>query len=124
MKKPVPVRTTAEEPVDAKRSAIPPGRMAISGTVRGPDCAIPSLPGIYRHVGPTGEIDYAGQTNDLRQRQQQHERLGKLNLDKQRVAFAVAPPGTSKDALIETEKAHIARHQPSGNKTRGGNGRR
>lgn len=106
-----------------KSSALPPGRMKESNTVKG-DCVIPNKPGIYQHINKTTqEVDYSGQTDDLRKRQQEHARNGKLDTDKQFVRYGVAKDGATKADLCQTEIAHISRHQPAGNKTKGGNGR-
>lgn len=79
---------------------------------------------MYRHVDKqTGNIDYVGQTNDLRRRQQEHARDGRLDPGRQEVHYATVRPGAGKDDLRRTEQAHIGRHDPKGNKTRGGNGR-
>jgi len=80
---------------------------------------------VYRHVDKeSGNVEYVGQTNNLRKRQQEHVRTGTLDPERQYVCYSAAKPDASKDDLCRTEKAHIARHQPSGNKTKGGNGRR
>lgn len=55
----------------SKRSAIPLGRMKKTDQVKGSECPIPNSPGIYRHIDKgTGEVDYVGQTENLRVRQQ------------------------------------------------------
>jgi hypothetical protein len=106
-------------------SAIPPGRMRETDKVKGKECDIPDKPGVYRHKNKeTGEVEYSGQTDNLRRRQQEHSRNGKLDTDKQNVAYSVAKADAQKDDLLKTEKDHIKRHNPSGNKTEGGNGRR
>ena len=44
-------------------SAIPPGRMKQTDTIKGKDCTLPQEPGMYRHRNKkTNEIDYIGQT--------------------------------------------------------------
>ncbi|HOE91388.1 MAG TPA: GIY-YIG nuclease family protein [Candidatus Cloacimonadota bacterium] len=106
-------------------SALPPGRMKETDTIKGKDCEIPNTPGAYRHINKeTGEVDYVGQTDNLRKRQQEHERNGKLDTKSQTVACKEAKADASKDDLCNTERDHIKRHNPSGNKTKGGNGRR
>jgi len=106
-------------------SAIPPGRMKESDEIKGKNCSIPEKPGEYRHINRnTGEIEYVGQTDNLRKRQQEHARNGKLNTENQYVAYKEAKANATKDDLLNTEKDHIKRHNPSGNKTEGGNGRR
>jgi hypothetical protein len=109
----------------ARGSALPSGRMRETDQVKGNDSPLPSSPGMYRHINKeTGSVDYVGQTDNLRKRQQEHARTGKLDTDKQLVQYGVAKPDASKGDLCQTEVDHIARHKPSGNKTKGGNGRR
>ena len=99
--------------------------MRKTNKIKGSDANIPAEAGMYRHVDrSTGEVVYVGQTNNLRVRQQQHMRDGKLDLAIHDVHYSVAREGATKDDLCDTEKAHIKRKKPSGNKTIGGNGRR
>lgn len=108
-----------------KGSAISQGRMRETDVIKGKKCNIPREPGIYRHINKdSGRVEYAGQTNDLRKRQQEHAREGKLDTRTQKVAYSVAKPNVAKDDLLKTEKDHIKRHKPSGNTYAGGNGRR
>jgi hypothetical protein len=110
---------------NATGSALPSGRMKETDKIKGKDSPLPHDPGIYRHINKkTGEIEYVGQTNDLRKRQQEHERNGKLNTQTQYVQYGTAKKDASKDDLLRTEKDHIARHHPKGNTYEGGNGRR
>jgi hypothetical protein len=105
--------------------AIPRGRMKQTDIVTGPDSSLPHAPGVYRHVDKsTGTVDYVGQANDLRKRQQEHVRSGKLDPERQFVQYSEARETATKDDLCRTEVEHIARHHPSGNTTKGGNGRR
>lgn len=111
--------------MDKSRSAIPPGRMRQTDTIKGKDCPLPAEPGIYRHVNKkSGEVDYVGQTDNIRKRQQEHAREGKLNPVEQRIAWAQARSNATRESLLKTEKDHISRHNPSGNTYKGGNGRR
>lgn len=108
-----------------KGSAIPSGRMKSTDKIKGSDSPIPDKPGVYRHINKeTGEIDYVGQTDNLRKRQQEHARAGKLDTNTQYVQFSEAKPDATKDDLCNTEVSHISRHNPTGNTTKGGNGRR
>ncbi len=108
-----------------KQSAINKGRMRKTDQIKGRGASIPKKPGLYRHVNKdSGKVEYVGQTNNLRVRQQQHARDGKLNTLKQYIYYSVAKIGVTKDELCNTEKTHIKRTKPSGNKTKGGNGRR
>lgn len=106
-------------------SALPSGRMRETDKIKGGDSPLPNSPGMYRHKNKkTGSVDYVGQTDNLRKRQQEHARTGKLDTDKQYVQYSAAKADASKDDLCKTEVGHIARHKPSGNTTKGGNGRR
>ena len=108
-----------------KRSAINRGRMHKTDQIKGSKSKIPPEPGVYRHVDKaTGKNIYTGQTNNLRKRQQEHARKGKLNTSKHDVHWSSAKKLATKDDLCATEKAHIKRNKPINNKTRGGNGRR
>lgn len=109
----------------ASSSAISPGRMRETDVIKGKDSTIPSEPGMYRHRNKqTGEIEYIGQTNNLRKRQQEHAREGRYDPRTQYVQYGIAKSGSTKDDLLQTEKNHISRHKPKGNTTAGGNGRR
>lgn len=103
------------------KSPIGPGRMKHADS----HTDLPREPGIYRHVDrATGQVNYVGQTGDLRQRTYQHTYGGKFDPSTQRVEYSVARPDASRDALCQGEVRHIAKHQPPGNSTQGGNGRR
>ena len=106
-------------------SVIGPGRMRETDRVRGADCDTPNAPGVYRiRDKASGEIVYIGQTGDVRTRLQQHERSGRFDPETQKASYGIARDGALAQELCDTEKLHIARHRPSGNKTAGGNGRR
>lgn len=110
---------------NATGSAINPGRMRETDVIKGKDSPLPKEPGIYRHINKqTGKVEYAGQTDNIRKRQQEHAREGKLNTDTQKVQYASAKKDATKDDLCKTERDHISRHKPSGNTYKGGNGRR
>lgn len=99
--------------------------MRQTDVVKGQNSPLPKEPGMYRHRNKiTNEIDYVGQTNNIRKRQQEHTRSGKLNPDTQYVQYGTCRDGSSKDTMLQTEKNHIKRHKPSGNSTGGGNGRK
>lgn len=115
----------ATEKERKKQSAINSGRMRKTDKIKGSQASIPQEAGMYRHVNKTtGEVEYVGQTDNLRVRQQQHARDGKLDTSKHDVHYSVARAESTKDDLCNTEKDHIKRKQPSGNKTIGGNGKR
>lgn len=119
------VLEATREQVEKQSSAIGSGRMKETDRIKGEDSPIPNKPGIYRYVNKEpGNINYVGQTDDLRKRQQEHVRNGKLDPDEQYVQYKEAKPDSTKDDLLRTEKDHIKRHGPSGNTYKGGNGRR
>jgi len=108
-----------------ERSALKPGRMRESNCVKGDDCSISSKPGIYHHVNrDTGISDYDGETSNLRKRQQEHVRSGKLNTESHYVRYGEAREDSNFAERRRTEQEHIQRHNPSGNTYKGGNGRR
>jgi len=105
-------------------AAIKPGRMNQTDQVKGKESPLPEKPGVYRHVNKeTKKIEYVGQTDNIRKRQQEHARSGKLNTDKQNIQYAEAKANAGNTDLQQTEKNHIKRHKPAGNKYEGGNGR-
>jgi len=109
----------------SSKSALPPGRMRETDKIKGSDSPLPNAPGVYRHVSKeNGNIDYVGESKNLKKRQQEHARNGKLNTDKQYVQYGEAKNTASTDDRRRTEVNHIARHNPPGNTTKGGNGRK
>jgi hypothetical protein len=112
--------------VDTNRaSALKPGRMKETDKIKGKESPLPNKAGVYYHKNKeTGENVYVGQANDIRKRQQEHARSGKLDITTTKVVYAEAKANATKDDLCNTEKAKIIKHQPSGNTTEGGNGRR
>lgn len=102
---------------------LPPGRMKKTDKIVGADSPIPDEPGIYRHIDKiTNCIIYIGQSLNVRTRQQQHARAGKLDPAKHWVVYTTLKE-LSKQALRIIETTHIKRHNPPGNSCRGGNGR-
>ena len=108
-------------PVRKPKSAISKGRMRVGYCIGD----LPSEPGLYRHINKeTGKVDYVGQTNNIRRRNQQHRYDGRLDLSKHKIAYSTSRLDASRDDLCDTEKKHIKKHSPTGNKYKGGNGRR
>lgn len=102
---------------------LPAGRMKKTDVIVGPNSPIPNEPGIYRHIDKiTNLIVYIGQSLNVRTRQQQHARSGKLDPEKHWIVYTTMKE-LSKHALRAIEKAHISRHAPPGNTCKGGNGR-
>lgn len=102
-----------------------PGRMHKTDVIKGKDCKIPlDKGGTYRHTSKeTGKVEYVGDTTSLRKRQQEHARSGKLDTSKQNIEYSTAKENATREDRRRTEQDHIKRHNPPGNKTRGGNGR-
>ena len=87
----------------------------------------PDQAGIYRLIDKlTGEIDYIGETGDLRSRRGQHFRSGDLPVspDSHHFEWKTADDRSTSRTRREHEKIQIDRHQPPLNRRRGGGGRR
>lgn len=83
---------------------------------------LPHAPGEYRHRDSEGNITYIGETNDIRRRTQQHLRSGKLREDYS-VEYKVADGRSSSRTRREHEQQKIKQHNPTLNKSCGGEGR-
>lgn len=86
----------------------------------------PEKPGEYRWINKeTGEVDYYGETNNLKRRQYQHERSDKpVSSDTHDFAWKQADARFSVDARREHERQKIEQHQPKLNQRAGGAGRK
>lgn len=84
--------------------------------------SLPHAPGEYRHRDADGNITYIGETNDIKRRSQQHLRSGKLQEDYS-VEYKVADGRSSSRTRREHEQMKIKQHNPSLNKSNGGEGR-
>lgn len=88
-----------------ERSSLKLGRMKESDCVKGENCKIPTTPGTYRHVNKeTGAIDYVGDAVNLKKRQQEHARNGKLDLDTHKVQYGEAREDSSFAERRRTEQ--------------------
>jgi hypothetical protein len=106
------------------RSA-PPGRMEKTDVIRGPECRIPRGPSAYRHIDKqTKEILYVGQSNDLRVRQQQHARAGRLDTTKHDVQKHRLGKMQPRTTCAGPSGATLLGTSRPATKRRGGNGRR
>lgn len=104
-------------------TSLPLGRMKKTDVIKGSSCNIPDKPGIYRHINKiTNAIEYIGQSLNVRTRQQQHQRNGKLNTETHWIVYSTLASLT-KSVLRAIEQNHIKKHNPSGNTCKGGNGR-
>ena len=86
----------------------------------------PASPGIYRWVQKSTKIrSYIGKTANLLQRRQQHLREGTYNLEMYDFAWKEAKGDISDYLRLinNAEKAQIAKHNPPGNRNKGGGGR-
>lgn len=86
----------------------------------------PEKPGEYRFRNKeTNEIDYIGETSNLKRRLQQHERSDKpVSRDTHYFEYKVADGRFSVDKRREHETEKIEEHQPRLNQRAGGGGRK
>ena len=85
----------------------------------------PHKPGLYRFKNKeTGEIDYIGESVDLKRRTSQHLRYGDVSRDTHHVEWQAAEDGSTSETRREHEKLKIDQHSPRMNQRRGGGGRR
>ena len=87
----------------------------------------PDRPGLYRFIDKiTGEIDYIGESGDLRSRRGQHFRSDDLlvSSDSHHFEWKAADGRSTSRTRRELEKRQIDRHQPRLNRRQGGGGRR
>ncbi|MEW6531776.1 MAG: GIY-YIG nuclease family protein [Thermodesulfobacteriota bacterium] len=87
------------------------------------ESAPPSRSGEYRIRDSDGEIQYIGETSNLRKGMGQHRKAGRLG-DGDSFEFLVADGRSSSKTRRAHEAKKIASHKPSGNKRGGGGGRR
>lgn len=80
--------------------------------------------GEYRIRNGVGTISYVGETNDLNRRMHQHQRSGKLNTSNGSTFEYMYADGRSTSVTRrEHERAKIKQHNPSLNRSSGGEGR-
>ena len=86
----------------------------------------PQKPGEYRWRNKkTGEIDYIGETNNLKRRKSEHERSSKPVSEKSHFfEWKTADGRFSVDKRREHEKTKINQHNPNLNLRAGGGGRK
>ena len=85
---------------------------------------LPRQPGEYRMRKADGTVYYIGETNNLARRLREHIRSGKLPTDGSATAdLLLADRRSSSATRRRHEQASIQKHQPSLNKSRGGDGR-
>lgn len=106
----------ASTPADSSSSAIGRGRMREASD----RSSLPSTGGVYRYTSASGS-QYIGVTNNLQRRAYEHTRDGKLQSG-DRIQYSPYKEGVTRSQIAATEVAHIKRHNPDRNSTRGGNG--
>ena len=103
-----------------------PGRPTKYNPSTGTGQKPPAKPGEYRIRNEEGNIEYIGETNNLARRTSEHIRTGKLHTGegcKSTIEYKVADGRSTSRTRREHEQQKIAQHQPSLNKSRGGEGR-
>lgn len=86
----------------------------------------PCKPGEYRIRDDSSEIIYIGETNDLERRMNEHIRSGKLSTGEDgqgTFEYQIADGRSTSNTRREHERQKIAEHQPSLNRSKGGEGR-
>ena len=86
----------------------------------------PAAPGEYRwRSKETGQIEYIGETNNLKRRRDQHERSSKpVSRETHDFEWKAADKRYSTDARRDHERAKIEQHHPPLNKRAGEAGRK
>lgn len=107
------------------KSPYKPGRPTKYNPTTGTGTKPPAKPGEYRIRQADGTISYIGETCNLARRTAEHRRSGKLPVGESggTIEYQVADGRTSSRTRREHERQKIAQHQPSQNRSRGGEGR-
>lgn len=103
-----------------------PGRPNKYDPTTGTGVKPPAKPGEYRMRDNSGTITYVGETNNLARRTREHIRSGKLPVGQEgrnTIEYKVADGRSTSRTRREHEQQSIAKHQPTLNKSRGGEGR-
>ncbi|WP_300712176.1 GIY-YIG nuclease family protein [uncultured Brachyspira sp.] len=82
----------------------------------------PCEAGEYRIRDDEKNIDYIGETNNLKRRMQEHIRSGKLKIN-YTFEYQIADESSTSQTRREHEKEKIEQHKPALNKSKGGEGR-
>ena len=82
----------------------------------------PSSPGEYRIRDNSGQMCYIGETCDLNRRANEHRRTGKLT-EGSTFEYKVADSRSTSATRREHERSKIAQHNPTINRSSGGEGR-
>lgn len=102
-----------------------PGRPAKYNPTSGCGTKPPAKPGEYRIRDHSGQITYVGETCNLRRRTNEHLRSGKLPVGEGggTLEYQIADGRSTSRTRREHEREKIAQHQPSLNRSHGGEGR-
>jgi len=83
----------------------------------------PDAAGEYRIIDKDGKTKYIGETSNISRRKKEHERSGKLE-EGEKFLWKKANPSATTEERRAHEKKKIEQHQPYGNKSKGGEGRK
>lgn len=102
-----------------------PGRPFKHNPTTGAGSRPPACPGEYRIRDAQGNLQYIGETNNLRRRMEEHIRSGKLatGANGGTIEYKVASASSTSQSRRAHEQQKIAQHNPPLNKSRGGEGR-
>ena len=85
----------------------------------------PKAPGIYRFINnESGNIDYCGETSDLRRRSHEHFRTDMVSRDTHTFAWQEADGRSTSTTRRAHEQIKISQHNPPLNQRSGGGGRK
>lgn len=82
-----------------------------------------NVAGLYYIRDKDKQVQYVGLTNDLKRREKEHIKSGKINKERPFFDFHIPKSGTTYDDLRYEEKRKIAKYNPPLNKTSGREGR-
>lgn len=89
-----------------------------------PDEKLPAAPGEYRIRDINNKIIYIGETNNIARRAREHQYSGKLDFENGcTLDYMVADRRSSSRTRRKHEQFSIAKHQPTLNRSCGGEGR-
>ena len=103
-----------------------PGRPHKYNPASGQGKKPPQLPGEYRIRDASGSIVYIGETCNLARRTREHIRTGKLQTSAKSastIEYQIADSHSTSHMRRIHEREKIAKHQPSLNRSAGGEGR-
>ena len=83
---------------------------------------LPEKPGEYRWRDKDKNIAYIGETNNIKRRNKQHKKTGRLD-DDYSIEYMIADGRSTSKTRRKHEKNSIEKHQPYLNKSTGGEGR-